>query len=245
MKNEKLKMIFIYRLFWVILVFSIIWGSKLPGITLPMITLYPIRIFTLLWMITKLMKGIRTKKLYIARDDIPILIFFGYGCTTVLWSYDSTASFTAIIVYLTSLLCYWMCKNASKKEVGLQYICEAFYINVIIMATIAVYESITGQYMSLSYEYYTRTYNMFGLFRPIAAFYNTNNLAVFMISCLPISMLATEKWRLKNFGKTIIFVVTTIVLLLCDSRAGLLGLIMFVALYLYHGLYVSHGSKKF
>jgi O-antigen ligase len=114
---------------------------------------------------------------------------------------------------------------------------------MIVVSIISIYESLSGNYIVPSYDYYLFTYNMFGLYRPKAIFYNTNNLTVFFVTCLPIAMYAAEHWKYRNIAKIVITILTVTVVLLTGSRTGVIALLLFCAFYLYYMLYYANHSK--
>ena len=233
------------QLFWIAFVFSCMWGSALPGIALPGVMLFPLRVFLIIILVADLFNAIYTKKgkIIINKSDYPPIAILLIGILTLVWSCNRESSVSAIMVYLTSALVLML----SKRKVShgsLQYILNAIYVNMIIMGIAALYESITGQYLMMSYEYYLRTFNIFGMIRPKAAFFNTNNLAVFFIISLPMALLATEKWKFSKLARVVIFFFSAIIVILTGSRMGITGLLLCLGLYIFYRVYSDNSSKR-
>lgn len=228
---------------WFVYAFAVIWGSSLPGISLPGISLFPLRIIIILWTLWALMRKKKIEKVLVFKIEpttTALFIFIIWSIITSFWVCNYKAYITAFIVYLTAICTLIICKvECEKNENYFYYAGIAIYWNVIIMCIISIYESFTGKYLYESYDYYLTTFNAFGLFRPKAAFYNTNNLTVFLLTCLPISLFAVKKF----LPKILIIVLSTIVIFLTESRTGIVGLIMFLALYLLYSAYSLKGSK--
>ena len=221
-----------------IIVFSAVWGSFLPGLTLLGITLFPIRIIAIVWGVKEIFSIIARREAKIKNVGvICTCLLLITGMLTSIVSNDISRSVTAMIVYVTCAICMFISVKYGRNSEGIQFIATAFYINVLIISIIAIYESFTGEYINPSYDYYLTTYNMFGLYRPKTVFYNTNNLTVFLLLSLPICMYATEKWRVSFIFKSLMFALCITGILLTDSRTGIAGLFAYVGLIIYYRVY--------
>lgn len=219
-------------------VFSAVWGSFLPGLTLPGITLFPIRIIAVAWGGKEILSVIARRNAKVKNVGVICAwLFLIIGMLTVFVSDDTSRSVTAMIVYVTCAICMFVSVKYGRSSEGIQIFATAFYINVVIISIIAIYESFTGRYINPSYDYYMTTYNMFGLYRPKTVFYNTNNLTVFFLLSLPVCMYATEKWRFRFGFKSLILALCIVGILLTGSRTGIAGIIAYTALIIYYRIY--------
>lgn len=239
--NELLQLVL-----WTAIMFCVTWGSRLSGPTVGGVTLFPIRIIFIVAMAVYILRIVQVQNGILKLNSLTtkILPLFLWGLLTSLWSAYSSSTVTANIVYLTSFVTAIMCKDNVEKNHSLKILCSSVYINVIIMSLIAIRESVTGEFLNLTYVDYVRSYNMFGLRKPIAAFYNTNNLTVYLLLSLPIMILAAEEWKHSNIFKLIAIMTTGFVILLTGSRTGVVGLLIFVAMYLYFNTYSVSKTKK-
>lgn len=209
--------------------------------------MFPLRILIALTLIYDLIIAVRNNngKVYVDDCDKYTLLFMGIGLLTIVWSCNKEASKTAALVYITAIIVLMQIKARSFNEETKGYLLDAIYINMVLMGFAALYECLNGTYLTVSYEYYYRTYNIFGMIRPKAAFYNTNNLAVFYMLSLPFGVLATERWAFQNIFKIAIIVFSGIIIILTGSRMGLIAILLFIALYFLYKVYSSNKSKKF
>ena len=219
-------------------VFSAVWGSFLPGLSLPGITLFPIRIIAVAWGGKEILSVIARREAKVKNPGVICTwLFLIIGMLTLFVSDDTSRSVTAMIVYVTCAICMFISVKYGRNSEGFQILATAFYINVVIICIIGIYESFTGRYINPSYDYYMTTYNMFGLYRPKTVFYNTNNLTVFLLLSLPICMYATGKWRFSFIFKSLILALSIVGILLTGSRMGIAGLFAYAGLIIYYRVY--------
>lgn len=231
------------RIFWICFVTCSIWGSRLPGITIPFIgTLYPLRIFILLSPFFILLNYYHKWASCYIKIKKNTYYFFGvillYGILTLFWTINISAAITSLIVYITSFLVVIICIYLIKDEKDIIFIAKAYTLNVILICVIGIYESFTGNYIFnyTVYEHYTRTFNIIGLYRPLVFFNNINNLATFIVVSIPICFIAFENSRFKSIKRLFIFTLCTTVVFLIGSRAAILGSCLFVILFLFNKL---------
>jgi len=165
------------------------------------------------------------------------LIFLGIGGMTSLFSINVQSTVTSMIVYITSVICMMIGRKNARENNSIQMMANAFYVNVLVIGIIAIYESLTGNYINPSYDYYLSTYNVLGLYRPKTVFYNTNNLTVFLLLSLPLCMYAAEKWKHSTLLKILILLLSVCGIVLTGSRTGVAGLFIFAALIVYYKIY--------
>lgn len=226
------------KIFWFLFVTSIIWGSSLPGIPFPMIgTLYPLRII----LVISILGLIFQRKGILQKDKIAIntYVFWGlmlmYGFLTITWAMDKGVAVTFEAIYVTSFLIIITCLAFIRSREDIYSICTSFLLNVWIIGLLAIYESITGLYIFYEGSKYIYMYNPIGLKMPVLFFGNVNNLATFMAISIPICFIACENMRFKKLNKSLILILCSIIVLLIDSRAALIAILLFIYLnFLYH-----------
>ena len=226
------------NLFWFLFVTSVIWGTSLPGIDIPLLgTLYPLRIMIILLIVgsfflkKNLIRNTGSAKItYI----VWTLILF-YGFLTIFWSIDQFRAVTYQIVYVTIFFVIIICIAFVKDKEHLIVISKSYLINTWIIGVLAIYESFSGNFIYEAGLRYLYTYNSLGLNTPVLFFYNINNLSTYMAISLPICYIACENMKFKRFNKLAILLLCSTVVFLIDSRAALIAIFIFLVLYLtYH-----------
>jgi len=225
----------VQKLFWLLFVTSVIWGTSLPGIQIPILgTFYPLRIMLLLIFVGAFLfrKRLISNTVPAKRTYILWLIILFYGFLTVFWSIDQFVAISSQIIYITAFLVIFTCIAFVKDKIKLIIISKSYLINVWIIGLLSIYESFSGNFLYESGVRYLNTYNTLGFNTPVLFFYNINNLATFMAISLPICFIASEHMKLKWLNKLTIFLLCTFVVFLIDSRAALIAIFIFLLLYL-------------
>ncbi len=232
------------RLIWYIIVFVTIWGQNLPGIFIAGIKLFPVRIISIIFFIYSIIDRLRNKNTFIKKEDLFLILFFLIGCLTFVWTEDRNTTGTALVVYFTSIVVLYIYKKYAFSEENIKIISEAFYVNTIVICVLGLYESFTGKYLYISYEYYLRDMNFLGLYYPKTIFFNTNDLTVFLLCCLPITLICIEGKKSGKFLKLLIMGLSFSVIILTGSRTGMIDIVLFIVLDLLYSEYIKKGTLK-
>ena len=241
------------KLFILFFVSSAVWGNAVDGIRLPVVgSLFPLRIAVLLFAVIILFKT------YIEREKIMILrsqnlraykfrnitlycaaVMMVTGLITVYWAHDKTAVFVDLITWFTSFITIGMCLFYLKTHDDVRFAAKVYVVNYLIIGAIGVYESFTGDYFKLAYDFYTRQRNFLGLYMPASTMHNINNFAIFMVLSLPICFIATEKTKAKSLWDVLLIMFSGILTVLTGCNTALIILCMIILLYV-----VYHRDKK-
>ena len=227
------------KVFWLIFVTSVIWGSKLPGVTIPYIgTLFPLRIITFSFPFFVLLKSKIPSSLILKKACFSFGIMLLSGILTLFWTINISSALTSLIVYMTSFLIVIICIYFTRNKEDILYITKAYTLNIILIGIIGIYESFTGNYIFnfTIYDHYTRTYNLIGLYRPLVQFYNINDLAAFMVLSVPICFIAFEYSKSRLIKRITIFLLCVLVGFLSASRAAILGICILIILIVFKKL---------
>ncbi|WP_240377982.1 O-antigen ligase family protein [Bacillus piscicola] len=223
------------KIFWFIFITSVVWGNSLPGIAIPHAgTLFPLRLILILIIIGSfILRKKLLKNTFIAKHTYFLwgsMIF--YGLVTLFWAQNLEKGITYVIVYLTSFMIITTCIAFVKTKDDLVTICKSYWLNTIVIGVLAIYESISGDYLYEAGIRYVFNFNPIGLNTPVLFFNNINNLAAFMAMSIPICFIAIENTKMKILNKIITFLLCSVTIFLIDSRSALLSLLMFLILYL-------------
>lgn len=223
-------------LLWTVFWFAVIWASKLPGISLGFIELYPARIMLVLWLVSRLF--VKNNSLYISSSyrnaKNSILVFLAICVISILFATNIKASLTGLLVYGTSIGLFFMTKSYINNRTDITFASLALFLNVVVIWGITYWESRTGTYLfETEYRSMSETLDLTNLYRPKTVFYNTNNLSVFLAMTLPICLLFTENLKSKVLFVVGIFAVSSYCMFLTGSRTGLICIALLSLLLLY------------
>lgn len=225
--------ILLWSVYWLI----VIWGPHLFPFHIGPVALYPLRVISIIWLLcVPFIAKFKRAFTYIENKKVSnlMLLFLAVGVITMLWAPDKTAALTYLIIYITSIIVFFMTASFIVDEESLSCASIGIIINALIMMSLAIIESRTGKYIfetdkdSLFY-----VYNMFGTFRPKAAFHNVNNLAVFFAIVMPLSIMVLKDSMFNRILKIILVGLLSYGMVLTDSRSGFLCILLSVFLILY------------
>jgi teichuronic acid biosynthesis protein TuaE len=223
------------KLFWFLFITSAIWGAALPGITIPLVgTMYPLRIILILVVLLTILqkKRLFQNHLLARRTYHYFGIMLLYGALAILWASNKSVAIKSETVYITSFLVLVTCIAYIRNNKDLNIVCKTFLLNVWVIGLLAIYESLTGEYIFYDGFKYFHMYNLVGLKMPVLFFGNVNNMATFMAVALPICFIACESMKFKLTNKISIFILCSAVVVLVNSRAAFIAVLLFILLYL-------------
>ncbi len=224
------------KIYFTLLITFTIWGARLPSFRIPGIgNIYLIRALVIATIIYMFFALAKRKKIVFTKMQKTTGIFL---FVTVIWSTlcfawaPSNESYIAsMFTYLTSFAILIITMQFIKEKEILNFCEKVFLLNVIVVLALAIYESFTGDYLILTYDSYMQQRNSLGLYKPLATFYNINNLGTFLALATPISCNAIFQFKKrKNICKFLFLMINTFVILLTNSRGALLAIIIFIIL---------------
>jgi len=235
------------KLFIIFFITSAVWGTAIDGIPIPMLgTLFPLRIAVLLFGVILLFRT------YVLKEDIvlyhgsprptkilrnvtsaTLIIMMICALMTLYWAYSSKRVIVDMIVWITSFMCIFMSLSFIKTKEDVILASRIFVINILIIGGIGIYESFTGDYFDLSYEYYLRQKNMFGLYKPASIMFNINNLSILLALSMPIAFIATTGMKGKLFWDFLLMAFAEFITVLTGCNTGLIILCVVLGMYLY------------
>lgn len=232
---------------WFILFFisSAVWGNAVDGIRLPFIgSLFPLRIAILLFVI------LVWYKTYIIGEPITVLqnspfrgprlrnltlytflVMMVTGLLTMYWAYNQMAVIVDLVTWVTSFACIAISLSFLKKRENIIFAAGIYIINYLIIGGIGIYESFTGDYFNLPYEFYTRQTNVFDLYMPASIMMNINNLAIFMVLSMPICFIGTTNLKAKGLIDLLLMAFGGFVIVLTGCNTALLLLCAVLLMY--------------
>ena len=236
------------KLFILFFMTSAVWGSSIDGIRLPVIgSLFPLRIAVLLFAVIVLFKT------YIEKQKIMIIQTSGNrmsrfknttlycgaammitGLITIYWAYDTGVVFVDLVTWFTSFITLAMCLFYLKSFDDVLFASRIYTLNFIIIGGIGIYESFTGDYYKMVYDFYSRQKNFLGLYMPASTMININNFAMFMVLSLPICFIATQRLKGKSLLDMLLLVFSGFVTVLTGCNTALIVLCLVIALYAFY-----------
>ncbi len=232
---------------------SAVWGNAIDGINLPAIgSLFPLRAFVFLFAVFIWYKA------FILRENVVLIYSDGtkasgmrnttlytfvammiFGMVTIYWAHSFSAVLIHLFTWLTVFACIAISLSLLKTRESIIFAAGVFVLNYLAISGIGIYEVFTGDYYDLAYEYYTRQFNIFGLYRPVSIMYNTNNLAILSALTLPMGFIATSGQK-KTKGLLdillMLFILFNIVMTSCNTALILFCLIV--------GMYVFMNRER-
>ena len=227
---------------------SAVWGNAIDGISLPAIgSLFPLRIAVIVyavfvWYTSFVLKrpvtvihsgfskavGMRNTTLY---TFVAMMIT---GFITIYWAHSTSAVIVHLVTWVTSFACIAISLSLLKTQENIVFAAGIFVLNYLIIGGIGIYESITGDYYDLAYEYYTRHKNIFGMYRPVSIMYNTNNLAIFSALSLPFCFIATTRFKkYKGLLDILLMGFSVFIIVMTSCNTALLLFCLIVGMYVF------------
>lgn len=214
---------------------SAVWGNSVDGIALPVVgTLFPLRIAVVVYAIIIWYKTFvlgefievlpDSSRVYKKLHRTSVIAFTAMtiaGFVTLYWAYNKVFVIIDIVTWITSFLCIAMCITTLKTKEDVIFAARVFIVNFLIIGGIGIYESFTGDYFNLAYDYYTRHKNIFGMYMPASIMFNINNLAIFMALSMPICFVGTEGLKGKQFWDFCLMAFGEFVIILTGCNTGL------------------------
>ncbi|MFV0362237.1 MAG: O-antigen ligase family protein [Suipraeoptans sp.] len=236
----------VHNIFLLLLTISVVFGNRLPGITIPGIGfLFPIRIITIVYPLHLLrtnraldVDSFRKQPRYVY-SLLMVVLFLFIGSAPVLWTNSISEFLSGFLMYYTQFmtLIIGLAEIRDKKDVD--FVLKMMLLCSIIIGSIGLYESFSGNSVfEVTYDYYLSTYNSIGLMRPRSIFYNTNNYAFYFSLVL---CLLWSKYKNNRFASILLFVFCGLNVFLTGSRLSLLVLLVIIAI---DFLFYSEGKKK-
>jgi len=235
------------KFFIVFFMTSAIWGNSIDGIALPVVgSLFPLRIAILVYGVVIWYKTYVLSEYMEILPDSPLIskklhktsvVALGAmmlaGFITMYWAYNKIYVIIDLVTWISSFLCISMCLSFLKTKEDVVFAARVFIINFLIIGGIGIYESFTGDYFNLTYDYYTRHKNVFNLYMPASIMYNINNLAIFMVLSMPICFVGTEGLKGKQFWDFMLMAFGEFVTVLTGCNTGLVMFCVVFAMYVY------------
>ncbi len=154
---------------------------------------------------------------------IPIMMYAFIICLTTIFSYNISGSFRDLTIHLTSIGFVFVIINSIKNKNQLNTLLATFVFTSSLVALYGLYQYKVG--VKLDAAWVDATNNPQLKTRVFSVFGNPNILAEYLIMAIPISI--SLLWSSKNIVKRVVFLGTTMVLvvslILTFSRGGWLG----------------------
>lgn len=226
---------------------SAVWGNAVDGIALPVVgTLFPLRIAVIVYAIIIWYKTFvlgeyievlpESSRIHKKLHKTSIVAFTAMmiaGFVTMYWAYNKIFVVIDIVTWITSFLCVAMCVTTLKTKDDVIFASRVFIVNFLIIGGIGIYESFTGDYFNLTYDYYTRHKNIFDMYMPASIMFNINNLAIFMVLSMPICFVGTEGLKGKQFWDFCLMVFGEVVAVLTGCNTALVIFCVVFLMYVY------------
>lgn len=222
------------KIYLAMLITFTIWGSRLLNINIPDIgTITPITMLIVLSVLYIVLIISRKKKIYFDKIQKSTVIFLVITVfCACLASIIGKVNLYAWMIYIVSFCILICCMTFISNKEELEFCEKILLFNIFVVILIALYESFTGNYIIETYESYNYQRNIFGLYKPVATFYNINNLGIFLVLMTPICCNAIESF--KKFNKTLKFIFLgfdIFIIISTNSRGAILGIVFFLILY--------------
>lgn len=183
--------------------------------------------------IDSLLNGIGFKRVYNGKNKLSVLymIFWWVAAmASILWSVD-TGGFIMVMFFLTEalILSLVIVEYADKDDI--LFLMHSLNAGLLLQALLGLFEIFTGNYHYLQ-EASIRSYKIMHF--PVAMMGNTNDFATGMFVGIWItlyflfmeSFMITKRYMMKYIMYTSMLALYSIVLLYCDSRAVIMGLVI-------------------
>ena len=222
------------KVYLALLITFTIWGSRLFNIKIPAVgDITPIIALTMLSVLYLVFNITKTKKIYFDKIQKKTAIFL-----IVVINCALLATFLHIVniygwaTYIVSFVILICCINFIKNKNEIEFCEKILLVNVFIVLLLGLYECFTGDYIIETYESYKYQRSIFGLYKPVATFYNINNLGIFILLMTPICYNALDNLRRgKNIVKYIFLILELFIIISTNSRGAIIGFIIFLTLY--------------
>lgn len=243
LQNKKVQLIL-----WTIFFWFVSWGPFLPGVDIGIISLFPLRIVLICWFVIYLASHPFSKKLHILEYRAALLLgfFLLWGICTVFFTYDKSDAISALIIYGSNFLVFWMCETLVDSRETLKIVSFAIFINVLVMCGIAIYETLTNNFViPTDYRFLYRHHNIFDMQTPKAMFVNPNNFAIYLILFMPICFIFSHGRNMSRIINSIIFVFLSFIVLISGCRTGVVCAILIACYFLIINVYYSSKFYRF
>ena len=221
------------KIYLAVLITFTIWGARLPTLGIPGVgKISPITILCLLTAIYIMCYMVRKKKIMVNKMQkrtifLVIISIISIAFSTIIYKLN----IYGCVYYFTSF-CILIVISFFVEDKELHNFCEKiFFINVLIVLLLSMYEIFTGNYIILKYESYRYQRSMFGLYKPTATFYNINNLATFLVLATPICCnVINNSNNNKKIKKVCFLFINIFVIASTNSRAAIIAIALFLIL---------------
>jgi teichuronic acid biosynthesis protein TuaE len=239
------------------LIFACLIGSQIISIDLRVVQIGPYRLLLIIspLILWKMYSEALFVKRVINKNEYLMFFLFWiiYSLFTILWSIDYSAWFQSMFFlisgFVSTLLIFSYLDTSEKIVQAIKLVVwQSMAIGVL-----AFYEMITGNYFFLNevnVEFYQKNSTLVGLigfYTPVTLFGNPNNYALFVYVSLIFSFLLMRLSisRINSFLYFILTLMFLLILLAANSRAAILGLIIFFVSQLLHNFSVVKLRSKF
>lgn len=219
-----------------------IWGNSIQGIG----SLFPHRISVLVFLVfmwhrifvghqsIAVFEGsaLKTARLKNA-TVITFIVLMLCGFVTLYWAHSKSEVIVNLVTWFTSFFCIFMSLTLLDTQEDVIFAARAYIVTYLVICGMGIYESITGDYFNLSYDYYLRQKNMFGLYRPTAMMYNINNLAIFIVLSLPVCFMGTTDFKHKEVWDILLIALGETVILFTSCNTALVISCIIIAMYMF------------
>ena len=222
------------KVYLALLITFTIWGSRLFNIKIPLvgditpiIALTVISVLYLIFIITK------TKKIYFDKIQKKTAIFLIIVIIcAILATFLHTVNIYGWTTYIVSFAILICCMNFIANRDEIEFCEKVLLVNVFIVLLLGLYECFTGNYIIETYESYRYQRSIFGLYKPVATFYNINNLGIFILLMTPICYNALDNIKKGKYIIKYIFVILVLFIIIStNSRGAIIGFVIFLTLY--------------
>ncbi len=174
----------------------------------------------------------KTGKLY-NLTSITFCVMMVIGFITLYWAYSKEHVVDDLITTASSFLCIYMVLFFVKTKEDVVFASRVLVFNYIAYGIHGIYESFTGDYFNLTYQFMAVSKNVFGLFFPASIFYNINNFAIFMVLVMPICFIATSGLKRKGLWDFLLIAFGEAIIVLTGCNTALVLSCVVIAMYLF------------
>lgn len=231
--------VFVYYYTLALIITSFL-GSKILAINIgPQLSLCRI-LFLLSPIILFLEKRNNFEKRRISKYTSFLLFWSVYAFCSVIFVKDSESFFRLYFFLLLGLACSYFCCNNIKNIHDVKIILVGFETIAILFSLVGIYEIVTGDYRFVNeqsvdwFESRSMMESTIGIREPVSVFANPNDFGLFLLFAFCVSttlfcLSSTFKGKLFNL---IVTILTMIMIVLVQSRAAFLSLLIGLAILL-------------
>lgn len=171
-----------------------------------------------------------------------MLVWLLYAFLSLAWAVDYNSWFRAVYFLALGLASIVICTKVFRTRFDILTGFRFMSIMVLVHNFICWYEVRTGTYLFLSADR-ASAYARYKL--PVSVFYNTNDLATFLLISIFISYicLANSKTKPEKFAYVGLIVSSLYLLVMTGSRANIIGFIFAAAVFLWLALTTRRGRR--